>query len=200
MARRRLARYPPQRAGVAACVGLSLALSGSGVSAETGWRATQLLDLRIGSSRSSLIDDVRYLGFELSDGTPVEFEPWYSSRWPDTTVQFLTPLTGNFGVTWGFSTGERGEKYTIDPGLHLGFIYQMRPSRRETVTIAVSLLLAGNLRERSCIADFGAIGGIQDVNCRLAASPLPPADTLRFLFRERGFRESRISISYMIRF
>lgn len=200
MARQRLAWRPPQRAGVLGCVALSLGLVAGEGSAQTGWEATQLLDLRIGSSRSSLIDQIRYGGYELADGTAVSFEPWYSSRWQDTTVQFLTPLSDDFGITWGFSTGERGEKYTIAPALHLGVIYQMRPSRRETVTIAVSLLFAGNLRERSCTADFGAIGGIQEVNCRLAASPLPPADTLRFLFRERGFRESRISISYVIRF
>ena len=38
---------------------------------------------------------------------------------------------------------------------------------------------------RPCTADYGAIGGVQAVNCRLAASQLDPAETLRHLEQER---------------
>lgn len=161
---------------------------------------TQLLDLRLGSPRSDLVAPVRYGGYELADGTPVSFERWYGSRWDDLTVMFLTPVARDLAITWGFSTGEWAEKYRIDPALRLGLIYQRKVAPRHKLTVSISTVIGGNLRERPCVADFGAIGGVQTVNCRLAASTLPPVDTLAFLFRERGFRESRIAISYRIRF
>jgi hypothetical protein len=161
---------------------------------------TFLLDLRMGSSRSDIARDLAVGGYELSDGTPVSFEDWYHTRFPDLNVMFLTQVNRSFGLAWGFSLGERGQKYTIDPGIWLGLVYRAEISARSSFSVTALMLLGGNFRERPCVGDYGDIGGIQTVNCRLAATTLQPAETLQFLVNERGFRETRISLRYEIRF
>lgn len=161
---------------------------------------TFLLDLYAGSSRSTLADDLGRGGYELTDGTPVDLSEWYSSHWQDTTILMLTQLDRNTGFLWGVSTGERGEKYVIEPALHLGLIRQFRLSRNTWLTLTAAAVIGGNLTEQSCTADYGAIGGVQEVNCRLAAEPIPPAETLRYLARQSGHDESRISIVLEHRF
>jgi hypothetical protein len=161
---------------------------------------TFLLDVSIGSSRSKIARDLSFGGYELTDGTPVYFSEWYTPRLPDLNFIFLTQLTPSFGLSWGFSLGESGEKYRIDPGIWLGFIYRHEITRQSSLTISALTLIGGNLQERSCVGDYGEIGGIQQVNCRLAASTLPPAETLQFLVNEKGYRETRFSLRYEIRF
>lgn len=161
---------------------------------------TYLLDLYAGSSRSRLADELGRGSYELTDGTPVDLNDWYSSRWRDTTILFLTQLNKDTGLLWGLGTGERGAKYAIEPALHLGLIRQFRLSRDTWLTFTAAAVIGGNLTERSCTADYGAIGGVQRVNCRLAAEPIPPSETLRYLARQSGHDESRISVVLEHRF
>ena len=37
------------------------------------------------------------------------------------------------------------------------------------------------MKERACTADYGDIGGVEQVNCRLAASEMTPTETLKYL-------------------
>jgi hypothetical protein len=161
---------------------------------------TFLLNFSIGSNRSDIIREFSVGGYELSDGTPVDFARWYSPRHPDLNLLFLTQINSRFGVTWGFSTGEFGEKYRIDPGLWIGFVYRADVGKQASLTLSALTMLGGDLREFACLGDYGEIGGIQSVNCRLAAGILPPEDTLNFLANEAGFVETRLSIRYELRF
>ncbi len=199
-ARRRAPRPMLGRLGRATAVAATLCATPDGAVAQPRLSDTQLLDVRLGSARSEAVAGVRHGGYELADGTRITFEGWYSRRWPDLDIRFLTPLAPDLAMTWGLSTGERGAKYRIDPALRVGLVYRRRLDAARTLSVSMTTVLGGDLRERPCTADFGAIGGVQRVNCRLAASTLRPADTLRFLMRKRGHRESRLSISYVLRF
>jgi hypothetical protein len=168
--------------------------------AEEFWENTFLLDLRMGSSRSDIASGFARGGYELDDGSPIDFADWYTARFPDFNVKFLTSVSDDFGLIWGFSTGERGEKYRIDPGLWIGFIYRYEITTRSEWTLSAMTLFGGNFQERTCQAYYAIIDSVETVNCRLAATPLPPKDTLRFLVRERGFRETRATLRYQIRF
>lgn len=161
---------------------------------------TFLFDVTVGSSRSQIARDLSFGGYELSDGTLVDFSDWYRPRFPDLNFIFLTQLNPSLGLIWGGSLGERGEKYRIDPGLWVGFVYRREIGVQSSLTFSAVTLVGGNLRERACVGDYGAIGGIQEVNCRFAASPLPPPETLQFLVNEKGYRETRLSLQYEIRF
>lgn len=161
---------------------------------------TSLLGVSLGSSRSEIARKLSVGGYDLSGGTPIGFVDWYSPRHVDLNVLFLTQLDPSLGFTWGVSVGEKGEKYRISPGFWLGFVYRAEPSRRSSLTFSFLTLAGGDFRETPCLADYGDIGGIQPVNCRLAASVLPPAETLQFLVNERGNIETRLSVRYELRF
>jgi hypothetical protein len=178
---------------------ISLCLGTQPVTAQEFLEDTFLLDVRLGSARSQIARDLSDGGYELADGTPVSFSDWYDASFPELNVLFLTELTPSLGLAWGLSTGERGEKYKIDPGFWVGFIQNFELTKNSRLTISALTLLGGNFRERSCIGNYGDIGGIQSVNCRLAASLLPPTETLDFLVREPGFIETLISIRYQIK-
>lgn len=161
---------------------------------------THLLDIRQGSARAEIARSLSNGGYELSDGTPVDFGDWYEPRLPEMTVMFLSEVTPRTGLVWGLSTGERGEKYRIEPGLWLGIVHRMPVGRNAAVTLSAMSLVGGDFREDSCTADFGEIGGIATVNCRLAASRLSPEATLDHLVREEGTSETVVSIRYELRF
>lgn len=161
---------------------------------------TTLLDISFGSGRSQIAKSLSVGGYELADGTQIDFKNWYRSDFPELNLKFLTEINSSVGVIWGFSSGERGEKYRIDPGLWLGFIYRNQLTENSSLTLSGITLLGGDFEERECRADFGAIGGIQSVNCRLAASALPPEKTLDFLVEESGFNETALSIRYQMDF
>lgn len=186
--------------GTAGATGGGLAGLSAPAAAAPNFGDTRVLEVRLGSQRSELVDTLRYGGYELADGTAVRFDAWYTSRMPELDFRFITPLGPNVGFTWGFSTGERGEKYTIDPALRIGLLYRYDLDRFRWLTLSMTTVVGGNLREAPCTADFGPIGGVQSVNCRLAATPLPPQETLQYLIRQNGFRETRISISFTMRF
>ncbi len=168
---------------------------------------TYLLDARTGSSRAALARDLSLGEVKLSDGGAIDLTEWYSSRLPEMNVTLLTAVTPAFGVIWGVSTGERGVKYRIDPGLWLGFVYRYELTQRGTLSVTATTLLGGDFREQTCRATYGdqsrpdpIMSGAQIVNCRLAGSVLPPDQTLRYLERRSGFSETRATLRYDFRF
>lgn len=158
--------------------------------------ATYLLDMRQGSLLSRKMDELRGQGYETAFGTKVSFDKWYSTKWTDFRILWMTQVTKNNGIIWGFSTGERGEKYVINPGLTLGFIHQEPISKNATLTFHGTTVIGGNLREKTCEADYGDIGGVQTVNCRLAASTLQPEETLKYLMKERPKEDMMFMVKF----
>lgn len=186
-----------------ALLAVVLCLSGLAVpvaSAEGLLAGTHLLDIRQGSARSDTVRGASRGGYELTAGRRIDLRDWYSSRWTDLEIDFLTEIDRDFGIIWGLSTGERGEKYRITPGLKLGFIYSTRPTERTTLTLTATTRLGSVLSERPCTADYGAIGGVQQVNCRLAASTLPPAETRKHDFDLSGRSDTEMALQYEMRF
>ncbi len=155
------------------------------------------------SAGSTLVDTVvaaRYGHYELSGGAPAPLRQWYGSKTHDLRLVWLDQITPDFGLIWGFSTGETGQKYQIAPGFQLGIMWQRALTRRQTISLRASTRLGGRLTEQSCTADYGAIGGIQEVNCRMAASILPPAETLDYLWDESPADLVKIELSWTFRF
>ena len=161
----------------------SLGISGPSV-AQGLLENTSLVDIHSGSGLSDAVRSVSPSGFQLADGSDVRFSDWYTSRWQDVHVTWMTQLHDNVGFYWGFGAGERGQKYTIDPSLKLGFVLRHDLSDRSQLSLSATHTIGGGLSESSCTADYGAIGGVQTVNCRLAATELPPSETLQYLFDE----------------
>ncbi|GAA0309010.1 hypothetical protein [Rhodovulum strictum] len=161
---------------------------------------THLIDIQAGSNRSSAAQGLSVGGYELADGGRVSFRDWYTPRFPDLSVLLLTQVSANFGVIWGFGTGERAPKYRIEPAFHLGFVYQTRPFDGATLSLKATHPIGGRLRESACVADYGDIGGVVPVNCRLAADLLPPEETLNYLLRMKGRSDARISLDFEFRF
>jgi hypothetical protein len=46
-------------------------------------------------------------GYELADGTQVRFSNWYHSNFPELHADFMTQLTEDFGILWGWGTGNK---------------------------------------------------------------------------------------------
>lgn len=161
---------------------------------------TYLLDVRQGSPLSDKVKSVRTQQYELADGQKVTMDKWYTSAWKDFRVLMMTQVTDNAGVIWGISTGERAEKYVIDPALTVGFIYRWLYNKSTTISFSGMAVVGGKLKEKTCTADYGAIGGVQQVNCRLAASVLSPEETLQYLMNERPRSDNNVSIKLTYRF
>jgi hypothetical protein len=109
----------------------------------------------------------------------------------------MTEINPNLGVIWGFSTGEKAEKYEISRSVTIGFAYSTQIDKTSFLSIRGTTILGGNLREKTCTADYGDIGGIQEVNCRLAATPLPPSETLMHLFNDKPLNKDLFFIRYI---
>lgn len=164
--------------------------------AQEFWSNTFLMEVYTGSSRSSVAKELSKGGYELSGGEFIDFRQWYAPKFRDTTVLFLKQLSPDFGIIFGASTGERGEKYKIDPALQLGFIYQYEPFENATVSIKAIYPIFGRFREKPCTADYGDLDGIQIVNCRLAADIIPPQETLLYLVNTKSEIDAKISINF----
>lgn len=178
---------------------LALGLSGAPARAQNFWEDTVLAGIyRSGNSRS--VQSISWGATRLSNGSQVPLRQWYSAGMQDWHVTMLTAVNKNFGLLWGFGIGEAGEKYRIDPSLTLGFIYTYEPGPSSTLSFRLSTVLGGRLTERPCVANYGAIGGVQTVNCRLAASPMRPADTLRHLIDNEPYEQIRLNVVYKFRF
>lgn len=129
------------------------------------------------------------------------FDVWYGEdALPDLKFAFLTPVGPDVGFLWGFGTGDSGEKYWIEPSLKLGVIARQPLSEHAEIVGRMSFVVGGRLKERTCMADYGAIGGVQTVNCRLADTPLRPEDTLDFLFDRRPGDQVELSLRLNVRF
>lgn len=162
---------------------------------------THLLEVSIGSTRSDQASEMRRGGYELADGTPVSFDDWYRPRLKELNLVFLSEVSPALGLIWGMSSGESGEKYRMNPGVRLGFILQRPVGQGGVVSLQVTSMLGGRFQEKPCQADFGVIGGGSvAVNCRLAASTLPPAKTLDYLVRMSGADEARVTLRYDVSF
>ena len=143
---------------------------------------TYLIDIGQGSQLSQVMRASQTGGFETANGNWVSFKGWYSTNWTDSRLAMMTQLTPWLGLIWGASTGEFGEKYTIDPSVKVGLVVRHDFAKNSSLSFKATTILGGSLREKSCIADYGEIGGQQKVNCRLAATPLAPNDTLQYLY------------------
>jgi hypothetical protein len=162
--------------------------------------ATYLIELTQSTALSARARSLGTGGYETAMGRPVSFGPWYSSHWTDTRMVWMTQVSPNLGILHGFSTGERGEKYTIAPSLRLGLVMQAATGRNAFLSLRAVTALGGELREKPCTADYGDIGGIQTVNCRLAASLLPPAQTLDYLVREKPADRHQVNLMFTWQF
>lgn len=163
---------------------------------QTWWQKTQLVQVTQGSSLSQKAADARKVQYESSTGEAISMEKWYSTSWVDMDMLFMTPVTTTSAVLWGVSTGERAEKYTIDPSLTLGWAQIWTPARRHTIAFNVKATIGGKLKEKTCTADYSDIGGIQQVNCRLAATTLSPEETLNYLLNSRPTRRVQASLRW----
>ena len=161
---------------------------------------TSLVNIKHGSPLSQHVYKLGVGSYELSGGGVVDFRRWYKQTWTEMRADFMTQITEGSGVLWGVSTGESGAKYRIAPGFKLGFILQAQPTPMSFISISFTTLLGGRLREKSCVADYGDIGGVQDVNCRLAASQMAPADTLKYLVNMKPPDRMWVGLRYQARF
>jgi len=173
--------------------------------ADPGWYparsllgSTHLIEITQDTYLSSKKRGLRHGGFETSGGSWVGFDQWYGTDWNDTRVSWITQVNQSAGVIWGLSTGEKAKKYAIDPGFRIGFLFQTQLGKRASLSLTGSTVVGGKLREKACMADYGDIGGIQVVNCRLAASTLAPSETLKYLYNEKP--DSSVQLRYRLMF
>jgi len=162
--------------------------------------ATHLIEIKPDNGHSRRLDPLQQAGFESARGAWVSFNPWYTSTWKDTHVTFMTQLSSQFGVIWGAGTGERGAKYAIAPSMRFGAIFQTEIQKNSLLSLKATTLIGGQLKEKSCTANYGDIGGSQEVNCRLAASTLAPANTLPYLFNEQSGHKKQVLLQFTHRF
>jgi hypothetical protein len=161
---------------------------------------TYLIDIGQGSQLSQVMRASQTGGFETANGNWVSFKGWYSTNWTDSRLAMMTQLTPWLGLIWGASTGELGEKYTIDPSVKVGLVVRHDFAKNSSLSFKATTVLGGSLREKSCIADYGEIGGQQKVNCRLAATPLTPNDTLPYLYNMKPLNSYFLSVQYSLSF
>lgn len=157
--------------------------------------STHLIELRQGSPLSQKASQLRSGSLELAGGESVGLRGFYDAQWKDVHAMWMTQVTENIGILFGGSTGERAQKYTISPSLKLGVLFQARPSPNLLLSFRATKTLGGSLREKTCTADYGEIGGVQKVNCRLAASTLDPAETLQYLVYQRPLYRQDLSLT-----
>ncbi|MDU8945062.1 hypothetical protein [Ovoidimarina sediminis] len=200
MARRRADHIPHWKRAdlLSACACLCL-LSAQPAPADTFAEGLTLVSVDVGGL-SSLASSYEILSGGLSDGSRYSFDRYYASDYQDIRFTMLSPVSETFGILWGFGTGERGNKYRIDPSLKIGFVLTEPITKNEWVSLSVSTVIGGYFREEACTADYGAIGGVQRVNCRMADSILPPSETLEYLENRPPEDQVFISLRYHLRF
>lgn len=159
-------------------------------------QSTYLVELQQGSELSERMSNLQGGSYETADGRSVTFQRWYRTRWTDARATWLTQVTPEFGVLWGLSTGEHGEKYEIQPSLKLGFAFQTSIDKHSSFSLKATTIVGGRLKEKPCAADYGEVGGVQSVNCRLAASEMPPAETLNHLLNYAPVNRNVVFLQY----
>jgi len=160
------------------------------------WEATSLIEIKQGSELSNKMGFYRSGGFELSNGVPVGFRSWYTPTFVDTRISYMTQIHPKVGVIWGFSTGENAPKYAVDPSLKVGLVFRHEIDKTSALSLKGTSIIGGRLRESACSANYGDIGGVQQVNCRMAASTMQPSQTLQYLYNEKPFNYNTIWLQY----
>jgi hypothetical protein len=148
------------------------------------WGRTKLVGLAFDTPQSLFVRSAAQYGFELSEGGAVDLNEWYSPKAPNISATFLTQVTDDLDVIWGTSLGEVGKKYRLGTEVVLGLAMRRELGRRATMQLDVYGQYGGALREVGCLGDYADLGGVQPVNCRLAASILPPEETLAYLWQQ----------------
>ncbi|MDF2388665.1 hypothetical protein JMG10_45045 [Nostoc ellipsosporum NOK] len=159
---------------------------------------TSLVDIHQGSPLSDKARGLGNGGYELQTGSRVSFSQWYQTNWVDMHADFMTQLTEDTGILWGFGTGEQGEKYRIEPSLKLGFLTQVHPSANSILSLSFTTTFGGKLSEKPCQADYGDMG-VYSVNCRLAASEMAPEETLKYLVNAKP-ESQHLWLNYRVTF
>ena len=159
---------------------------------------TSLIDMHQGSSLSDRARGLGDGGYELQSGSWVSFNQWYHANWVDLHVDLITQLTENTGILWGFGTGEKAEKYSIEPSFKLGFLTQIHPNPNSTLSFSLTSTIGGSLTEKPCVADYGDLG-TYSVNCRLAATQMAPEETLKYLVNAKP-ESMRLWLNYRVTF
>lgn len=162
--------------------------------------STHLVELSQGSQLSRLATAYRMGGFETAGGQWVGFDKWYTPKWTDMRIGWMTQLSPELGVLWGFSTGEQAEKYKIAPSLKVGFAYRLPLSARSSFSVRATTIIGGRMTEKACTANYGDIGGITQVNCRLAASEMAPPQTLTYLTNALPPERHDLWVRYTVHF
>lgn len=148
------------------------------------WGSTHLVGFSLDTPQSQFVRSAAQNGFELSEGGVVDLNGWYSPDVPNFSATFLTQLNPDIDLVWGAAIGERGPKYRLGPEATLGLVMRRKLGRNTAVQVDVYGQYGGALRESACVGDYGDLGGLQQVNCRLAASILPPDETLAYLWQQ----------------
>jgi hypothetical protein len=161
---------------------------------------THLIDLTYGAGLSGRARTLQIGGYETSDGQWVSFDPWYRTSLRDWRATWLTELTPHWGLIWGMSTGEVGRKYKIEPSFKLGLVMNQPVNRHANVSFMIARVFWGHLKEKTCLAAFGELGSESLVNCRLAATPLPPSETLKYLLHESPTDSLSATVRYTLNF
>jgi len=162
--------------------------------------STHLVEIAQGSELSKLASRYRDGGFESAGGQWVGFDKWYRPKWTDTRVTWMTQVSPEFGMLWGLSTGEQAEKYSISPSLKLGVVHQTKVGLNASFSVRATSVIGGRMNEKTCTANYGDIGGIEQVNCRLAASEMTPADTLKHLTNALPPNRHNVWVRYVLTF
>jgi hypothetical protein len=160
----------------------------------SGFPRTTLLEIRREQAPARELEIVKFGGYELADGRYQSFSQWYAGRLTTTRAEFVTQLAPGLALLWGLSTGENREKYRLQPAARIGLLAIQPLGPRASVSLSARTTFAGRLQERPCTADYGAIGGVQRVNCRLAASELVPEDTLKYLWNFRPPDHTQVTL------
>lgn len=168
-----------------------LAAYGRGFIEDTG-----LLHIRQGGLLTNMARRLGDGSIESSAGEKISLWKMYESKWTDFRVLWMTQVGPDTGIIWGASTGEKALRYEIEPSLVFGGFHRIALGKGASLTLSGTAVAGGWLKEKPCIGDYGEIGGVQKVNCRLAASELAPSETLKYLVRE-GPKED---VQFMVRF
>lgn len=160
------------------------------------WDATNLIEIKQGSELSNKMVAYRMDSYELSNGAPLSLKNWYTPTFTDVRVTYMTQVHQKVGIIWGFSTGEKAQKYRVDPSIKLGLVFRNEFDKTSSLSLRGTTILAGRLHESACTADYGEIGGVQQVNCRMAASPMQPSQTLQYLHNEKPYNYNTLWLQF----
>ncbi|MDZ7906776.1 MAG: hypothetical protein U5N55_14145 [Cypionkella sp.] len=172
-----------------------------GEASEAGfWGQTSLRGLSLDGLNAQKVRQAARGSYELSGGGAVKLAKWYSPDFPNLSASFETNIGHGVSVIWGGSLGESGAKYRLGPSAVVGFALRRPAGRNATFNLEVIGHVGGDLFEDLCVADYGSLGGVQPVNCRLAATALPPKKTLEYRWDDSVTALATIQLSYQLRF